>query len=104
MYAAVYPGVVPSTVGQVSSAPQAVLFSPVAEAFSVSLLALDAEVVFAEEVDWPAAPPASAAPVLAGAAGRALTVEGAPAVLAAEPCAPAAREKDSTEVQVVRQG
>jgi hypothetical protein len=80
----------PSIAAQVSSARWAVVFSPVVEALSVSLPAPDAETPFAAELDWQAAPRASAAQVSARAAGEALTAEDALALLAAELCAPSA--------------
>jgi len=94
----------PSIAAQVSSARWAVVFSPAVEALSVSLPAPDAEAPFAAELDWQAAPRASAAQVSARAAGgRPSTAEDALAVLAAEPCAPMVLERESVEVQEVVQ-
>jgi len=58
----------PSTAIQVSSDRRAVLFFPVVEAPLVSPLAPDAELLFVAELDWPAAPQPSVAPVSPGAA------------------------------------
>jgi hypothetical protein len=76
---------------QISSDRRAVLFFPV-EASLVSPPALDAEPPFGAEVDWLAAPRASAAQVLAGAAWWVSPAQDALAVLAAESGAPAVRE------------
>jgi len=95
--------VFPSIAAQVSSDCRAVLFFPVVEASSVSLPAPDAETPFGAALDWLVAPRAWVAPVSAGAAWWALTAEDALAVLAAEPCAPAAWQRKSAEVQEVSQ-
>ena len=86
---------------QVSSDRRAVLFFPKVEASSVLLPAPGAETPFGAAPDWPAAPRALVAPVLAGAAWWALTAEDALAVLAAESGAPA--DWESAETQEVSQ-